>query len=273
MPDGLIAAPSTTFYPRLEWNVSGLVGTIRVRIIRNSDQSTVVGPQTTGIVEMLGATGEYMATLTAPSVAGAYTILWDNGSLTPGNIGTEDLTVSGTAAALGGPINYRDFIETGLSDASLAVLVADATAEVTARFGTDATITVDLPGRWGTMLKLQRPASAIISVAEYTDQNLLIATLASTDYRLRNNGRILERITGGLWSRVYWAYSVHVVYTPSVESDLRNRVIIDLVRLAVQYDTFDEATVGDVKTKQADYLRERERILMGMSNRRGLRWA
>lgn len=99
MPDGVVSAPGATIYPRLEWSVSGLVGTIGVRIIRDSTGIEALARQTTGIAETPATSAQYVATLTAPTAGGEYTILWDNGSLTPGNSASEDLLVTSSSVA------------------------------------------------------------------------------------------------------------------------------------------------------------------------------
>jgi len=99
MPDGLTIAPGTTFYPNLEWTVSGLVGTLGVRITRDSDGATVLARSTAGITEF-GSSGEYTATLVAPTTAGEYTIRWDDGATTVGHVASEGLTVTYSAGGV-----------------------------------------------------------------------------------------------------------------------------------------------------------------------------
>jgi hypothetical protein len=98
------AAPGATIYPSLDWGVTGLVGTIGVRIYKDSDASIALARATAGIVETPATSGRYVATVVAPTTAGEYTILWDNGAVTVGNTATEDLTVSYSAVAASVPL-------------------------------------------------------------------------------------------------------------------------------------------------------------------------
>lgn len=88
-------SPSSTFEAVASGFASGLTGTIGVRILDNAG-ATTTARVTAGIAEYPASSGVYYVTLTAPSTAGQYTILWDNGTATPGNIATEDLVVAET---------------------------------------------------------------------------------------------------------------------------------------------------------------------------------
>lgn len=81
-----------TFEATADGAPSGLVGTIGVQI---TDGAVVVSPRTTsGIVELPANSGVYVATLTAPSDAGDYDVVFDTGGESP-VFASEDLIVSG----------------------------------------------------------------------------------------------------------------------------------------------------------------------------------
>lgn len=103
MPDGITTTPGATFYPRLEWPTSGLAGTIGVRILKDSDGSTVLARATAGITEVPSGSGQYVATLVAPTTAGEYTVFWDDGSVTPGHVASEDLQVLYSSVSVAAP--------------------------------------------------------------------------------------------------------------------------------------------------------------------------
>jgi hypothetical protein len=72
--------------------VSGLVGTLGVRVLDNVGGTTI--PRTTsGIIELAPGSGSYAATLNAPAVPGDYTILWDDTQTGPQHNAAEDLIV------------------------------------------------------------------------------------------------------------------------------------------------------------------------------------
>jgi hypothetical protein len=77
---------NATFEATVDGAATGLVGTITARI-EDGQNTIVVGPQTSGIVE--AGVGIYTATLTAPTTAGDYTVIWSY----DGAEASEDLTV------------------------------------------------------------------------------------------------------------------------------------------------------------------------------------
>jgi hypothetical protein len=93
----IYAAPAASFEAVCSNVVTGLVGTLTARIIDNAG-STNYGPLTTGITERvtLHGYGVYVAALTAPSVAGQYSVVWDDGTNPPFS---EDLVVTSSALA------------------------------------------------------------------------------------------------------------------------------------------------------------------------------
>jgi hypothetical protein len=169
--------------------------------------------------------------------------------------------------------NLRQHVETGMDDTALQRILDDAAQEVLSRFGTDASRTVRLNGTGRSTVRLVRPALTLTSVAEYNSQGTLLYTLAGTDYELQNDGRTIRRLTGGLWASGYWSYTVQVIYTPQPELALRDRVIIDLVRLACSYSAQSSEKIGDYQANHVDYLNERERLLQAVKNRRGFSFA
>lgn len=72
---------------------TGLVGDVGVRLLDNAG-GTTTARTTSGIGEYPTGSGVYYASITAPSVPGQYTIMWDNGSATPGNIAVENLVIT-----------------------------------------------------------------------------------------------------------------------------------------------------------------------------------
>lgn len=164
----------------------------------------------------------------------------------------------------------RDHIETGIVDSALTRLIDDATAEVESRFGTDDPITQEFSDETRRLM-LRRPAQSITSVTEYAGELSEGALLTTDDYRTEHGGRTLVRV-GGLPSSGYgwtWGRRTVVVYVPESEEALRDRVTLDLVRLAVEYEALQSRSIGDHSQAGLDYHNERERILRGVANRRG----
>lgn len=107
--------PGETFNASTTPIESGLVGTIGVRITDGeTPPTTVVARTTSGISEQVPGSGIYSVTLTAPTSAGQYLIVWDTGGDNP-VYSDDDLTVTSTAPNLpsiedGGIVPFREEI-------------------------------------------------------------------------------------------------------------------------------------------------------------------
>lgn len=118
----IYAAPGATFETTVANADTGLTGTIGVRII-DGQGGTTVARATTGIIESPAGSGIYTATLTAPSVAGEYSVVWDDGGVGP-LWATDQLTVTSTLPASAVPSGadlttlsaVRDFLATPSTD-------------------------------------------------------------------------------------------------------------------------------------------------------------
>jgi hypothetical protein len=74
----ITAAPGATIEVVTQF-ATGLTGTVGIRVRDNAGADTL--PRTTaGIVEDIAGSGIYRKSLVAPTVAGQFTIVWDNGS-------------------------------------------------------------------------------------------------------------------------------------------------------------------------------------------------
>lgn len=87
--------PDATFSARVDSFDTGLTGTIGVQIL-DSLGDVATARTTDGIIESPAGSGSYLATLTAPSTSGDYTIFWDAGTITPATTAGEQLNVTTT---------------------------------------------------------------------------------------------------------------------------------------------------------------------------------
>lgn len=89
----ITAAPGATFTAVAENFATGLTGTIGVRV-ENPDGTNQTPRATAGIVEVEAGSGIYSRSgLTAPSTAGTYIVIWDDGT----TFESEELFVTSTA--------------------------------------------------------------------------------------------------------------------------------------------------------------------------------
>lgn len=153
-------------------------------------------------------------------------------------------------------------VETDLDSTAIQRLIDAEDAEVTIHYGSHTTQVDDLVGNRHLIFP-SRPVGTMTSVVESignTDR-----TLDSSDYRIKSNGSWLERRNDGANPRHDWGDQIRLTYTPVVDDARRKRVIIDLVRLAIQYDAMKSVKEGDFTETTADYQEERLRILSTLS--------
>lgn len=120
-----------------------------------------------------------------------------------------------------------EHLETDLSDTAIGRLIDEAEAYCQKIAGPESgSYTVHRSGGVSSFW-LRRPADQIQSVTELDNGDNVVD---SSNYRLEHNGRTLRRV-GNVWAHG----TVEVVYTVSTDTATRDRVIIDLVHLALSY--------------------------------------
>jgi hypothetical protein len=90
----IFAAPGATVEAALQWPVTGLVGTLGIRIVDTPSGSTFLVRTTAGIAENPAGSGLYEWSGTGPSTGGTWSVIWDDGSATPGHMAIEELVVT-----------------------------------------------------------------------------------------------------------------------------------------------------------------------------------
>jgi len=123
----IYALPGASFEAVTDFGTDGLTGTIGVRVVDNVG-NTVVARTTAGIIEYPATSGIYQVTLTAPLLAGQYSVTWDDADdhwATDDLVVTEDspITVPSTPAGEeGGPCTSwntgDDLIACGVEESS-----------------------------------------------------------------------------------------------------------------------------------------------------------
>lgn len=180
-------------------------------------------------------------------------------------------------------------IETDLGDGELQSMIDAAAADIVARYGPLAEITVylgddrDLAARRRFVHPL-RPVDADeeIVVVEIEPANAGAAanetTLQPDDYRLLHGGRVIERLVDGTNGRLFWAPMVRLTYTPVSDQAQRDEVTIKLVQLDLSYRGLDKSErAGDWArggaTDPDAVTRERDALLASLAPRRNLTMA
>jgi len=156
------------------------------------------------------------------------------------------------------PDIVKAHFETDLADAAIQRLIDAEGEEITRRYGSNTSITEQhfLDARRRIVFTKQ-PISSVTSVKEGATLAAgdLTTLVADTDYRLIYNGWAIERVNTDFLD------VVQIEFVPLSDENRRDRVTIDLVKLAIQYQGLKSEKVGDYSASHLDYQNERERIL------------
>lgn len=125
------------------------------------------------------------------------------------------------------PAIILEHLETDLGDNAIQRLIDEAEAYCTKIAGPESgSYTVHRQGGVSSFW-LRRPADSITSVTELDNGDNVVD---SGNYRLEHGGRTLRRV-GNIWAHG----TVEIVYTVITDTAVRDRVVIDLVHLALSY--------------------------------------
>ncbi len=171
-----------------------------------------------------------------------------------------DATVAAAVRARG--------VETDLSDAALAAFARAAVEEIGTRLG-DRTGIVARHDGGVQYVFLSTPAATITSITENG------VTLDAAEYQSEFGGRALSRISV-YGFKTLWGGPLVITYDASAlaDTDRYDRVVIDLVKLAITYDGSDKAHSSGDYSESASltpdaYQREREELIGELT---GSRW-
>lgn len=155
----------------------------------------------------------------------------------------------------------KQHVETDLGRDAIQRLIDDAEAEIVRHFGphgdSSNPITEDCEGG-GEFIFLSRPYDSLTSVTERESEEDTV--LETDDYRSYYGRRALKRQSSGTNGRTRWADDVRVVYTAD-DRDRRRRVMVDLLRLEIQYSGLKSEKSGNYSESQVEYEAEKTKIL------------
>jgi len=167
------------------------------------------------------------------------------------------------------PAELREHIETDLSDGALQLLI-DAEQEAIDKRAGPAASESDLMQAFGAReLRLTRDASSIDGVKTRYSADDDQVTLSANDYRLEDK-RTLVRLSTGDNPETRWIGKIEVAYTPETDAALRERVLIDLVKVAIEFKGIGFENVGSTSRSFGDHEAMRQRILRQLDGRRAI---
>lgn len=282
--------PGTAYEIVVDWGVSGLAASLGARVIDNAGATTVA--RRTGFAEYPAGSGIYqLAGNVAPSIGGQYTIVVDDGSVTPGHVVSDDLIVTFTAPS---PTSEADFAQpddlaarlgltlTEEEQTRAAVLLADASGVI--RDETSQTIdlvtddTYERAGTTDARIPLpQRPVVVVASVAidgtEISDWYLAGSEL------VRGTRPSVEQLADGDWAGSSYGFgsearTLTIVYThgyAAVPQTVRSIAIEMAVRVWVNPGSVVQETIAGTGSTYAPYSAPPRGLMLTDSERAALR--
>tara|TARA_Y100000004_G_C8870176_1_gene392937 strand:- start:245 stop:820 length:576 start_codon:yes stop_codon:yes gene_type:complete len=160
-------------------------------------------------------------------------------------------------------------VESDLASATLQRILDAEEEEIVKRFGshapddsTDTSQTEKFYSVHGQkFIYLGREVASVTSVSE-TESNKYgetTTTLSANDFEIYDNKRLLRKATGDNASS-HWQDIVTVVYVPYDDRARRRLLLINLCKLALQYDATNSTSVGEVSVSTPQYHTEREQL-------------
>ena len=162
----------------------------------------------------------------------------------------------------------RARVETDLDDATLQTIVDSETESLQREAGGPAQTETQFASGLKQIILKRKPAS-ITSITERGTLTAAAVALAANDWRQTGLYGIY-RLADGTNPAASWGAEVVIVYVPELDAALRDRVVFDLVQLAVEFRAFDSEEAGDWKGTQKDYDKRRKAVLAQVSEGRGL---
>jgi hypothetical protein len=156
--------------------------------------------------------------------------------------------------------DLRARVETDLDTTVLQRILDAAVASVDRSAGKIANDTQTVVATNSDWLALTRRHTAIVSITERRRHSSDAVTLSSNDYREVGGYRIL-RLRDGDNAAVCWGSEVAIVFTPEVDTDVRDRVALDLSQVDLEFRAYDSEKSGDWSGSQKDYRARRRELL------------
>lgn len=156
--------------------------------------------------------------------------------------------------------DLRARVETDLDDATLQRILDAAEQEVVRHAGAKASEIETISAAGTAWLALVRRHLAVSSIKErrslYGDQ----VTLSANDWREAGDYKLLRLPTGDNPAST-WGCEVVVTYAPEIDEQQRNRIILDLCQMDVDFRSYETEGIGDWSGSQADYQARRFALL------------
>jgi hypothetical protein len=144
-----------------------------------------------------------------------------------------------------------------LNSRALRTLIAAEIEAVEAAYGPKANIETVMPDAHTDVISTLRRISTLTSVSErrrLTDSGVAATLTANVDYRLLDDTRLLR--LGAIWGE-----QCIIAYDARLDQHLRDRVVLDLIRLSLAFSPVSRKTVGPLEIVNADHAQQRQVLL------------
>lgn len=164
----------------------------------------------------------------------------------------------------------REHVQTDIADTALQRIIDAEHEDMVYHYGElgSQTERFDSGGREKVIYPNRRVAS-IQSVKEIDKSSGDEVTLSANDYVVIPSGMRIDRLPTGDHASTYWRGTVEVEYTPYDDAKRREGVLIDLVKLALQWGGTDSERLPDYSSTRSREYQTQRMLLM---RRLGGRW-
>jgi len=151
-------------------------------------------------------------------------------------------------------------VETDLDD-DILQRILDAAEKSVERAAGNATSEVETHLAHGAQfLALSRRSTAFTSISERRRHSSDAVTLSSNDYRKVGDYKLI-RLADGDNAAGFWGAEVVVTYTPEVDTNVRDRVTLDLCQVDIEFRAYDREKSADWEGSQKDWKARRRELL------------
>lgn len=150
--------------------------------------------------------------------------------------------------------DVRARIETDFDDAAIQRMINAAYEAIEERHGSSSQVTDRFRAGGTDTVVLTRKAGTIVEVRVRPYPTADVVVLDPAEYRLW--GPMMLTRVGATWE-----YEVEVDYIPHTNTELRDRVALDLVQLDIEFRAYGSEQAGDWRGDQSDYAARREYVL------------
>lgn len=157
--------------------------------------------------------------------------------------------------------HVRARVETDLDSVTVQRILNSASAAVDRAAGAESQQTVNFDALGALYLPLPRRSTSIDEIRERATVKTEDATTLSADDWRKIGDYKIQRLNSGTNPANYWGAQVEVDYTPEADANIRERVILDICQMDIEFKAAELSEQGSSKEEQKDYRKRRRALL------------